>query len=158
MLCSHSGKEILVKTLQSGDILGIETFFSDSVCTTSVSPFSRVKVNYLEKKVLQEWAEKFPALESKLYRYCLKFEKTHDVLKQKGLDRREQRRFRIEGKASLQILGVSGAPVGKPFRGNVFDISAIRPGLSGQAGQKRDRAVIAGSEHGTETQPRCQRR
>jgi len=35
-----------------------------------------------------------------------------------------QRRFRIEGKASLQILGASGASVGKPFRGIVSDISA----------------------------------
>ncbi|MDO9109316.1 MAG: cyclic nucleotide-binding domain-containing protein, partial [Desulfatirhabdiaceae bacterium] len=130
MLCRHSGKDTLVKTLQPGDIFGIESFFSDSVCTTSVSPFSMAKVNYLEKKVLQEWGEKFPALESKIYRYCLKFEKTHDVLKKKGLDRREQRRFRIEGKASLQVLGVSGAPVGKPFRGTVFDISAS--GLSCQ--------------------------
>ena len=124
MLCSHSGKDILIKTLQPGDIFGIETFFSDSVCTTSVSPFSRAKVNYLEKKVLQEWKEKFPALESKLNRYCLKFEKTHDVLKKKSLDRRAQRRFRIEGKASLQILGASGAPVGKPFKGIPSDISA----------------------------------
>ena len=124
MLSSHSGKEILVKMLQVGDILGIETFFSDSVCTTSIFPFSRATVNYLEKKVLQEWTEKFPALESKLYRYCLKFEKIHDVLKKKGLDRRAQRLFRIEGKVSLQILGASGAPVGKPFRGIASDISA----------------------------------
>jgi CRP-like cAMP-binding protein len=124
MLCRHSGKETLVKTLQPGDVFGIESFFSDSVCTSSVSPFSRAKVNYLEKKVLQEWGEKFPALESTLYRYCLKFEKTHDVLKKKGLDRREQRRFRIDGKVGLQVLGVAGVPVGRPFRGIVSDISA----------------------------------
>jgi HD-GYP domain-containing protein (c-di-GMP phosphodiesterase class II)/CRP-like cAMP-binding protein len=124
MLCSHDGREILVTTLQPGDIFGMNTFFSDSVCTTTVSPFSMAKVNYLEKKVLQEWKEKFPALETKLSRYCLKYEKPQDVLKKKGLDRREQRRFRIEGKASLQILGASGAQVGKPFRGIVSDISA----------------------------------
>jgi CRP-like cAMP-binding protein len=124
MLCSHDGRETLVKTLNPGDILGIDTFFSDSFCTTTVSPFSMAKVNYLEKKVLQAWKEKFPALETKLNRYCLKYEKTQDVLKKKGLDRRVQRRFRIEGKASLQILGASGASVGKPFRGIVSDISA----------------------------------
>ena len=124
MLCSHNGKEILVKTLQPGDIIGVETFFSDSVCTTSVSPFSRAIVSYIEKKFLQEWKEKFPALESKLYRYCLKFEKAHEVLKKKGLDRRSQRRFRIEGKISFQILAASGAPIGNSFRGIVSDISA----------------------------------
>lgn len=124
MLSSHNGKEVLLKELNPGDILGIETFFYDSVCTTTVMPFSRVKVSFLEKKILQEWKEKFPALESKLYRFCLKFEKTHDLLKKKGLDRRAQRRFRIEGKASIQILSSSGASVGKPFRGTIFDISA----------------------------------
>ncbi len=124
MLCSHIGKEILVKTLNPGDIFGIETFFSDCICTTSVLPFSRAQVTYLEKKVLQKWKEKFPALESKLNRYCLNFEKIHDVLKKKGLDRRAQSRFRIEGKVSLQLLGASGAAVGKPFRGILSDISA----------------------------------
>jgi CRP-like cAMP-binding protein len=124
MLCSHDGKEFLVKTLQPGDIFGIDTFFSDSVCTTRVMPFHMAKVNFLEKKVLREWKEKFPALETKLNKYCLKYEKAQDVLKNRGLDRRMQRRFRVEGKASLQILGASGVPVGKPFRGSVSDISA----------------------------------
>jgi len=73
---------------------------------------------------LQEWKEKFPALESKLYRYCLKFEKSCDLLKKKDLDRRAQRRFRIEGNVSIQILSSSGASVGKPFRGVISDISA----------------------------------
>ena len=122
-LCSHNCKETLLKILHPGDIFGIETFFSNSICTTSVSPFSRAKVNYLEKNILQEWKEKFPALESKLYKYCLKFENTYDVLRKKGLDRREQRRFNIEGKAGIQILGTSGTPVGNPFRGIVSDIS-----------------------------------
>jgi CRP-like cAMP-binding protein len=124
MLCSHNGKEVLLKQLNPGDISGIETFFYHSVCTTTVSPFSRVKVNYLEKRVLQEWKEKFPGLESKLYRYCQKFEKSHDLLMKRGLDRRAQRRFRIEGYASIQILSSSGSSVGKPFRGVIFDISA----------------------------------
>ena len=124
MICNHDGREILVKTLNPGDIFGIETFFSDSICTTSVLPFSRAQVTYLEKKVLQRWADKFPALESKLNRYCLNFEKTHDVLKKKGLDRRIQRRFRVEGKVSLQLLGADGAAAGKPFRGILSDISA----------------------------------
>jgi CRP-like cAMP-binding protein len=124
MLFRHSGQEVLLKLINPGDILGMETFFYDSICTTSASPLSKVKVNYLEKRVLQEWKEKFPALESKLQKYCLKFEKSRDLLKKKGLDRRAQRRFRIEGDAILQILSSSGASVGKPFRGIISDISA----------------------------------
>ncbi|MFH0994321.1 MAG: HD domain-containing phosphohydrolase [Pseudomonadota bacterium] len=124
MLCRHNGQDVLLKQLNPGDIVGIETFFSESVCTTTVSPFSRVKVGYLEKRVLQEWKEKFPALESKLHSYCLKFEKSCDLLKKKGLDRRAQKRFRIAGNASIQILSSSGVSVGKPFRGLIVDISA----------------------------------
>lgn len=124
ILCRHRGQEVLLKEFNPGDILGVETFFYNSVCTTSASPLSRVKVNYLEKKKLKEWKEKFPSLESKLYNYCLRFEKSCDLLKKKGLDRRVQKRFRVEGKASLQILSSSGAYMGKPFRGVVFDISA----------------------------------
>jgi CRP-like cAMP-binding protein len=124
MLCNHGGKEFLVKKLNPGDILGIDTFFSDSICTTSVSAFSVTTLNYLEKKVLREWKEKFPSLEKKLYNYCLKFEKIHELIKKKGLDRRAQRRFLINGKASIQILGANGARIGNSFRGIVADISA----------------------------------
>ena len=124
MLFRHNGQEVLLKQINPGDILGIETFFYDSVCTTTVSPISKVMVNFLEKRVLQEWKEKFPVLESKLQKYCLKFEKAHDLLKKKGLDGRSERRFRIEGNAILQILSSSGASVGKPFKGVIDDISA----------------------------------
>jgi CRP-like cAMP-binding protein len=124
MLCRQDGKEFLVKKLNPGDIVGIETFFSASICTTTVSPFSTAKVSYLEKSVLQSWKEKFPSLETKLYQYCLNFEKTHDLLKKKGLDRRTQKRFLIEGDASLRILGTNGARIGNPLRGMVSDISA----------------------------------
>ncbi|MBI5591581.1 MAG: cyclic nucleotide-binding domain-containing protein [Deltaproteobacteria bacterium] len=124
MFYRHDNKDILLKTLERGDIFGIESFFSNSVCTSSVSPFSSAKVSYLEKNVLDEWKEKFPLLESKLFKYCLKFGNTFDLLKKKSLDRRVQRRFNIEVKAMLQLLGVSGAHVGKSFSGIVSDISA----------------------------------
>jgi CRP-like cAMP-binding protein len=123
IICKYNGREVLLKQLNAGDILGMDTFFCNSVCTTTAFPLSRVKVNYLEKRVLRDWKEKNLDLELKLYRYCLKFENTRDLLLKKGLDRRVHKRYRVEGKASIQILSASGDFVGKPFRGVIFDIS-----------------------------------
>jgi hypothetical protein len=119
---------VVLKILRPGDVVGEDTFFADSVCTTTVAPFSRVKAHYLEQSVLQEWQAKFPALESKLCAYCLRFERVDDLLAKKGLDRRAEKRFRIEGKAIIQILSSSGTPVGNPFKVGLSDISAT--GLS----------------------------
>jgi CRP-like cAMP-binding protein len=124
MLYNAGGKEGVLKMLRPGDVVGEETFFADSVCTTTVVPLSRVKASYLEQHVLLEWKAKFPALESKLYGYCLKFEKADALLAKKGLDRRVEKRFRINGKAIIQILNVSGAPVGNPFKVGLSDLSA----------------------------------
>jgi CRP-like cAMP-binding protein len=128
MLYSVGGKEVVLKMLRPGDVVGQETFFADSVCTTTVVPVSRVQAGYLEQDVLLEWKAKFPALESKLYGYCLKFEKADDLLTKKGLDRRAEKRFRIDGIAIIQILSTSGTPVGNSFKVGLSDISAT--GLS----------------------------
>lgn len=129
MLYNKGGKDVFLKMLRPGEIAGEDTFFSDSVCTTTVKPFSHAKLRYLEKEILLQWKENLPDLESKIHTYCLKFEKPTDLLYKRGLSRRSEARFKIEGKANVQLLSVLGVPAGKPFILDVTDISAT--GLSG---------------------------
>lgn len=124
MFYSAGTREIFLKTLQPGDIFGIESYFKDSVCTISVSPFHQVKLHFLEKSVLKEWKEKFPLLEHKLLGYCHKFEKPYDILTKKGVERRVHKRFNIDGNAVFQLLNDSGAPLAKPLSCGIVDISA----------------------------------
>ncbi len=116
-------REMLLTRLGAGNIAGEDTFFSITVCTTSMISLTRVKLTYLEKNILTKWKDEFPAIESKLHNYCLSLEKTHDLLKKKGMDRRAQKRVNISGKATIQLLNASKKPIGKAFRGNLSDIS-----------------------------------
>jgi len=116
-------REILLKTLGTGHIAGEDTFFFETVCTTSMITLSRVKLNFLEKDTLLKWRDEFPGLESRLQEYCLKFKKVHDVLKAKNLDRRSQKRIKLLGKGMIQLLGASGKPLGRAFKGEFSDIS-----------------------------------
>jgi len=121
---SKGGSEIFLKMLRPGDVIGEDTFFSDSVCTTSVTPFSHARLIYLEKDTLLQWENVFPGLEQKLHNYCLKFGKVSDLLAKKCLDRRTENRFKVCGKVVLQVLSIYGSTIGKAFEGDIYDISA----------------------------------
>lgn len=123
VISSQEGMEILVNTLGPGSIVGVDTFFADTVCTTSVATLSDVKLRVVDKVVLSEWEKVCPSLEPKLHHYCLKFETVDHLLKKKGLNRRSHKRISISGQGIFQILDVAGDPVGKAFKGRLSDIS-----------------------------------
>lgn len=116
-------RETLLKTVGKGDIVGEETFFGISVCTTSLVALSGCRMSHLDQKILETWSESFPALESKIHDYCLRRERIKDILKDKGLERRKQERFPLAGVVDVQLLSPSGTATGKLFKGNLRDIS-----------------------------------
>jgi CRP-like cAMP-binding protein len=118
-----AGREVLLKTLGTGHIAGEDAFFFESVCTTSMITLSRVKLKFLEKDTLLKWRDEFPGIESKLQEYCLKFKNVPDLLKARNLDRRSQKRVKLSGKGAIQLLGASGKPLGRAFKGELSDIS-----------------------------------
>jgi len=118
----HKGNQgILLKTLGPGDIVGEDTFFTQSTCTTSLMASSRAKLNYLEKTVLQKWHSDASNLMNKLQDYCLKLESVKDLLHNKELERRAHRRYDISGTAAIQI---TDKPEGKVYKTELSDISA----------------------------------
>ena len=116
-------KEILLKILNTGDIVGDDTFFHISDCTTTVITLTPVEIFFLERDSLTKWKDDFPGLEAKVIAYCRKSERTEDLLKQKNLDRRDQRRVLVSTRTELQPLNVFGIPEGNPFKGDLADLS-----------------------------------
>jgi len=116
-------KETLLKTLEKGDVAGHTTFFTISMCTTSLITLSSVAMKVLPRTALDQWEESAPALKSKLEDYCLKLEKAKDIIKEKGMERRKQERFNVKGKILVQLLSKKRQPMGKPFKGDFSDIS-----------------------------------
>jgi len=120
----QDGEEIWIKTLTPGDIAGINSFFDNSVCTTSMITISDVIIKFLEKNSFFELKEKFPEFESKLRKYSLQFENIQDILDQYGMERRSYQRIPLSGKISVWFLNNSGNPEGKAYRGDILDVSS----------------------------------
>ena len=117
----HKDKHaILLKPLGPGDLAGEDTFFTNSTCTTSVMAHSTVKLNILEKTILQKWQTDEPNLANKLQDYCSGLEPVKDLLEKKELERRDHPRFDISGSAIIKLLD---RPESKGFKGDLSDIS-----------------------------------
>ena len=124
MFYRQEDKAILLKTLGSGDMIGDDTFFfADAFCTTSVITDSVVKYHALDKDRLSKLNETVPGLEFRIRDYCMKLESVADLLEAKSLERRVRQRLNLPGKVVVQIFDDRKNPVGKPFRGELLDIS-----------------------------------
>jgi CRP-like cAMP-binding protein len=118
----HKDKHaILLKTLGSGDLIGEDTFFTNSTCTTSMMADSTIKLNFIDKTVLQKWQTNVPNLVNKLQDYCSGLEPVKDLLEKQELERRNHPRYAISGSAAIKILDRQGS---KSFKGDLSDISA----------------------------------
>ncbi len=112
------------EALKPGDVAGINSFFDNSVCTTSMITITDVIIKFLEKNSLIELKEKFSEFESKLKEYSSQFENIQDILNQYGMERRSYQRIPLSGKISVWLLNNFGNPDGKAYRGDILDVSS----------------------------------
>jgi signal-transduction protein with cAMP-binding, CBS, and nucleotidyltransferase domain len=140
LIYTQKNDELLIKTLDAGSIAGEDTFFSIAICTSSLVTSSIVKLRVLEAKVFQRLEEHSPALTAKIERYCSKHPKVPELIKGKGIDRKEYRRVKITGALRFQILDASGKPMGNVYKGSLWDISA--GGLSFYIKANRKNALV----------------
>jgi len=117
-------REVLLKMLGPGDMVGGETFFSRTAfCTYSAATLSPVRASMLEPSALETWKEEFPGLEAKINEYCFRTGNIQDILNSRNMDRRARKRVSLSGTLVLQLLKKDGTPMGKPFKGGFSDIS-----------------------------------
>jgi CRP-like cAMP-binding protein len=120
---NQGDEEILIKELNPGDVMGEETFFNLTLCTSSAMTVSKVELYFLEKDILTKWEKRALGIESKLHDYCLKLPKINKLLKEKGLERRSHKRVEVTSKVSIQPLDASDSPAGQSVMGTLADIS-----------------------------------
>lgn len=124
IVCRQGDKQFLLQQLKAGDIAGEDTFFGISICTTSVICQSPVTIKYLERKSMEAWQESLPSLEEKLRFYCRKHSSLDHSQAAKNLDRRQNKRFQLEGVLNAQLQNLQGQDIGASFRGVLDDVSA----------------------------------
>ncbi len=116
--------EELLKKLEPGDITGEDTFFyATAERTFSLISSSDIKIRLISRELQEKWKNKFPGLDKKIYDYCCKSGLVKDILKEKGLTRRHNKRKKINGKVAVQLLNTSETTVAKQFIAVLSDIS-----------------------------------
>ena len=119
---SREGRDSLITTLEPGDVAGQDTFFATTTCTTSLAVQSRAELQVIEGAHLTDWKEALPALETKLREFC-QVKDVGQLVTAKGLERRQSRRIKVEGLIVAQMMDTARELLGKPFRGDMADIS-----------------------------------
>jgi CRP-like cAMP-binding protein len=123
LICQIGGRDVLVKKLGPGDLVGEDTCFSNTVCTASMFTLSDSILYILSREAMAKWSETAPALDSKLSHYCGAEDKVRDLLNRKGLDRRVHERFKLSGKGVMQILDSAGKAAGRSYDVKLSDVS-----------------------------------
>lgn len=116
-------RETVLKEVGPGDLVVADGFFSDSVCTISLVALTRVEAAALDKAAAAKWEKEFPALENKLIDFCRNSQDVSLLVKKRGVERRRHARIKLQATLAVQLLNDQGEAVGKPFRGELLDIS-----------------------------------
>jgi len=143
----QNDREIFIKSLSSGEIVG-ENFFNASIWTVSLRALTPCEISVLNRSSFSRWHEEFSGLEGKLEAFCKRSNNVHDMLNQKGLNRRVFERYQLSRKIKIQLNDETGRPIGRGFGGELSDIS--KGGLAlhiGIAGQENGRLLLGRKMH-----------
>lgn len=126
--CVVCGKEVFLKRMQPGEVIGGEQFFSHSVWTVTLRALSDVQVHVLEKEVFKKLTEDTFVIESTLRKYCEQYAPVAELLKMSGEDRRDFPRYSVLLHTRNILLDPFGNKKKRTFSAELFDIS--RQGLA----------------------------
>lgn len=115
-------KKRLISTLEPGAIAGQDSFLLPSLATTSLIAKTDARLQVLDADSVAEWRGTLPGLVDKLEQFCRQ-RSVGDLVTAKGMERRADRRIKLEGLVTAQLIDETGRPAGKSFRGDLSDLS-----------------------------------
>lgn len=137
---NNQDREQLIHKLSSGDVFGGETFFSINVCTVSVTALCQGTMSYLEREQLERLKGSFPFMEAVLKKVSQNGQGIVDCIRQKGIERRTQKRINLTMKIAFQVLTPDARKaLQRPISVEMWDIS--QRGLSFYFNSKNQEAV-----------------
>lgn len=128
-------KELLAGVLDEGKILGMESFFTPSVWTISAAALGPVEASSLSFDKVKELAVSYPGIESKLRKFCMRFENVEEVFQKTDNDRRRYTRHQtpsfdlsvsILGESKVNLVNASGSLVDISQGGGSFTMRIAR--------------------------------
>lgn len=122
---SQNGKEIFLNDIVQGNTAGQDTFFGNATCTATVVTTSPVKLMFLNRPDIQQIELNFPGITKKFKKFCPRLESKNykTLLKNKALERRQNKRHKLAGKIAVQIFDKDKKQIGPTFNGTLDDLS-----------------------------------
>ena len=119
------GKEIFINELSQGDVVGEDTFFNVSNCTSTAVVIKPSIIRYFDRSSLDDLERTFPGIANKLKNFCLRegAKNTGDIVRNSAIERRIFQRHKLKGKISAEILNNEGKAMGPVASGLLDDIS-----------------------------------
>ncbi len=142
----QNNREVLLKMVNKGQVAGDDTFFSSTMCTTSMVTLANTELSYLDADVLKRWKTDFPVLESKLQDFASRSKCIRDLIKERELDRRCYKRIHVFGRGEAQLLSAAGTPIGKPFKVDVIDLSQGGAGFMVRITRRETASLLLGQK------------
>ncbi len=136
--------ETLVKIMGRGEVVGASAFFDASVWTINVAALGYAEISVLALEKIKSWQREYPALESKLHDFCMKFDGLKDYFSRIGKDRRGDERVSISGRVTTVLLDRYGKDTGIASKGDLTDISPGGISFFVHLAQKKNARLLLG--------------
>jgi len=123
LTCRQGKKEIFLKRLNPGEIVGVGPFFDVSLWTVTLTAMTAVQVQALDREAFLGLLSQYPGLESRLSDFCRRSDKVPELLRVAGENRREDVRHPAQQIIVNTLLNGHGKTSPQQFKGLVEDIS-----------------------------------
>lgn len=117
-------RDILLKLMQPGEILGGQVLSEASAWTFSAAVLDQAEIAVLQLDTVRHWRESYPALESKLKKFSERFENSGNFFELAEKDRREHVRKTLEPTpVTMALLSVGERSFVVELKGELQDLS-----------------------------------
>jgi CRP-like cAMP-binding protein len=140
----HGRKEMFIKQMNPGEIIGGSPFFDVSVWTVSLVAMTDVKVQALERQDFLKLLPQYPGLETSLADFCCRSDKVSELLKKMEENRREDTRYPVQVIVVNSLLGTDENSPQQQFKAQLEDISLGGFSLSIRISQKEKIRLLLG--------------
>jgi CRP-like cAMP-binding protein len=142
--CRQGQKEIVIKQLNPGEIVGERSFFDVSVWTISLKAMTAVKVRILERQVLLKLLPQYPGLDTRLVDFCRRSDNIFELLQKMGWNRRVDKRYPVQLVILNSLLSNNASTPPQQFKAQLEDISFGGLSLSIRISQKEKTRLLQG--------------
>jgi CRP-like cAMP-binding protein len=139
-------KEVLIKQLNPGEIIGGGPFFDVSLWTVSLVAITAVRVQALERQVFMEILPQYPGFDSRLSDFCHRSNNIPELLKKIEGNRRNEKRYLLQLVITNSLLGHDENAPRQQFKAQLEDISLSGLSLSIRITQKEKTRLLLGRQ------------